>query len=113
MSGNGKIQRDEVGGMALTRILVKEMIGTENFWWSEENYCDSRHLRGNIDGFLRDGKSGNINRNTNWSRCDICVQNVESAGSAGPRGPATWTDSDDFFFLERASLTPTWIRPLY
>ena len=31
------------------------MIGTENFWWSEENYCDSRHLRGNIDGFLRDG----------------------------------------------------------
>jgi hypothetical protein len=89
------------------------MIGTENFWWSEENYCDSRHLRGNIDGFLPDGKSGNINRNTNWSRCDICVQNVESAGSAGPRGPATWTDSDDFFFLERASPTPTWIRPLF
>ena len=88
------------------------MIGTENFWWSEENYCDSRHLRGNIDGFLPDGIRANINRNTNWSRCDICVQNVESAGSAGPRGPATWTDSDDFFFLERASPTPTWIRPL-
>jgi hypothetical protein len=88
------------------------MIVTENFWWSEENYCDSRHLRGNIDGFLQDGKSGNINRNTNWSRCDICVQNVESAGSAGPRGPATWTDTEGFFFLERASPTPTWIRPL-
>ena len=60
-SENEKVQRDEGGGTALTRIQVKEMIGTENFWWSEENYCDSRHLRGNIDGFLRDGKSAILN----------------------------------------------------
>ncbi len=31
---------------------------------------------------------------------------------AGPRGPATWTDTEGFFFLERASPTSTWIRPL-
>jgi hypothetical protein len=96
------------------------MIGPENFWWSEENYCDSSHLRGKIDGFLRDGNRAIINRNTNGpgSRCDICVQNcrpiVGSAVSAGPSRPAAPTDSDDFFSWSGPHLPPrgpTWIRP--
>jgi hypothetical protein len=39
---------------------------------------------------------------------------LSPAKSAGPgrRRPAAPTDSDDFVFLERASPTPTWIRPL-
>ena len=41
------------------------------------------------------------------------VQNVVSAKSAGPGRPAARTDSDDFFFLERATFTPTWMRPLF
>ncbi len=44
--------------------------------WNKENYCDSPHLRGKIDGFLRDGNRIILNRNTNGSRCDICVQTV-------------------------------------
>jgi hypothetical protein len=40
---------------------VKEIIGTENFWWSEENYCDSPQLRGKVDGFSARRESGNIN----------------------------------------------------
>ena len=87
------------------------MIGTENFFWKGENYCDSQHLRGKIDGFLRDGNRTIINRNTSWSRCDICVQKW-SIGSAGPGRPGAPTDSEDFVFLERASPTPTWILPL-
>jgi hypothetical protein len=96
----GKLQRNEGGGTALTRIWVKEMIRTENFWWNRKNYGDSSHLRGKIDGFLRDGNRAILNRNTNGSRCDICVQNVRpiigSAGSVGPGRPAAPTDSDDF-----------------
>jgi hypothetical protein len=88
------------------------MIRTENFWWNRDNYCDSPHLRGKIDGFLRDGNRAILNRNTNGSRCDICTQTVGCAMSAGPGRPNAPTDSDDFFFLERASPNPTWIRPL-
>ncbi len=85
----------ECGGMALTQIEVKEMMRTENFWWNKENYCDSPHLRG--DGFLPDGSRKIKNRNTNVSRCDICVQNVAwgSAGLAGPGRSVAGTDSDD------------------
>jgi hypothetical protein len=36
------------------------MIGTENFWWSGENYCDSPQLRGKVDGFSARRDSGNI-----------------------------------------------------
>jgi hypothetical protein len=88
MSRNGKLQRDEGGGTALTRIQVNEMIWPENFFWNKDNYCDSPHLRGKIDGFLRDGNRAILNRNTNGSRCDICVQTVGSAKSAGPGWPA-------------------------
>jgi hypothetical protein len=82
------------------------MIRTENFWWNKENYCDSPYLRGKIDGFLRDGNRTIMNRNTNGSRCDICVRNVRSAGSAGPSRPAARIDSDDLIFLELATFTP-------
>jgi hypothetical protein len=92
------------------------MIRTENFRRNMDNYCYSPPLRGKIDGFLRDGKSGNNKSKhklvTLRHLCTKCRPIVGSAGSAGPRGPATWTDSDGFFFLERASPTPTWIRPL-
>jgi hypothetical protein len=54
-------------------------------------HCDSPHLRGKIDGFLRDGNMAVLNRDT-WvttSRCDICVQNVgPSQGLLGQLGPA-------------------------
>jgi hypothetical protein len=49
-------------------------------------------LRGKIDGFLRDGNRAILNRNTNESRCDICVRNVGPLGSAGPGLPAAPTD---------------------
>jgi hypothetical protein len=71
------------------------------------SYCKSPQLRGKIDGFLRDGNRAIINQNQDGSRCDICVQTVGSAGSAGPCQPAAQTDSDDFFFLELATSTPT------
>jgi hypothetical protein len=65
------------------------MIRTENFRWNMDNYCDSPPLRGKIDGFLRDGIQAIINRNTSWSRCDICVQNVGPlSGPLGRLGPA-------------------------
>ncbi len=86
---------------------MRQKIRTENFWWNKENYCDSPHLRGEIDGNLKI-----INRNTNGSRCEFFFQSVGSAGSAGPGGPAARTDSDDLFFLERATFYPTWMRPL-
>jgi hypothetical protein len=39
-------------------------------------------------------------------------KNVVATGSAGPGRPAARTDSEGFFFLERATFTPTWMRPL-
>jgi hypothetical protein len=111
-SGNEKIQRDEGGGTALTRIQVKEMIRTENFWWSEENYWDSPQCVAKWMVFLRDGIRGILTKHKLVTLCTKCRPILGSAGSAGPRGPATWTDTDGFFFLERASPTPTWIRPL-
>jgi hypothetical protein len=87
------------------------MIRTENFLWNRENYCDSPHLRGKIDGFLRDGNWAILNRNTNGSRCDICIQTVGSAAkSAEPGRPAAPspppTESDDFFPWSGPHLPP-------
>ena len=39
-------------------------------------------------------------------------KNVVATGSAGPGRPAARTDSDGFFFLERATFTPICMRPL-
>ena len=39
-------------------------------------------------------------------------KNVVATGSAGPGRPAARTDSEGFFFLERATFTPPWMRPL-
>ena len=97
MSRNENIKRDEGEGTALTPISAKEMIRTENFEMNEENYCDNPHLRGKINGFLRDGNRTKINRNTNGSRYNICVHIVGSDGSAGPGRPAAPTESDEFF----------------
>ncbi len=79
---------------------------TENFWWNKANYSDSPHLRGKIDGFLRDGNRAMLNWNTNGSRCDICVQTVGCAKSAGPGRPAAPTDPDDFFSWSGPHLPP-------
>ena len=62
--------------------------------------------------FLRDGILAILTKHKLVTLCTKCRPILGSAGSAGPRGPATWTDTEGFFFLERASPTPTWIRPL-
>ena len=63
--------------------------------------------------FLRDGILNNISKHKLVTLCTKCRPILGPAGSAGPRGPATWTDTEGFFFLERASPTPPWIRPLF
>ncbi len=92
---------------------MKEMIGIEIFWWHEENYCDSTHLRVKIDGFLRDGNRAILNRNTNGSRSDIGVQNVGPLkgpmgrlGLAGPLRRLTQT-----IFFPGAGLTYPHLDP--
>jgi hypothetical protein len=88
------------------------MIRIVNFWWNSENYYDSPHLRGKIDGFFARRESGNIKLKHKWVTlrhlCTNCRPIVGSAGSAGPGRSAAPTG----FFLERASLIPTWTRPL-
>jgi hypothetical protein len=71
-----------------------------------------RDVRGNIDDFLRGGNRKTINRSTNGSRCDICIQNSGSTRLAEPGRPAARTDYKESCFLETVTFTPTWMRPL-
>jgi hypothetical protein len=93
------------------------MIGTENFLLNERNYCDSTHLRGNIDGFSARRESGNNISKHRWVTlrhlCTKCRPIVGSAVSAGPRGPATWTDTEGFFSCSGPHLTPPGSDPWY
>ena len=49
------LQQNEGGGSTPTRMVMKGMRNEEKFRRSDGNNGDSRHLRGKMDDFLRDG----------------------------------------------------------
>ncbi len=92
----------------LNRIQVQRTGISKKIQWIEGNKSDSPYLRGRFVDVGREFVGGLISRIFLTSKPTLVHQ---TGTGRGPRA-ATGTDKEDFVLLERATFTPTWMRPL-
>jgi hypothetical protein len=88
----GNIPLNKDGKTMQTRMKVKEMRSSENFWQNEVNKSHRWNLRAIFLYSTRELKVANNKMDVKLS----CVDLVHQTGTCGSLRPATWTDAAVF-----------------